>query len=159
MALVPKALGREAAWMVQTKVAWLMHPGSGGGATESGDAGSAGSSGRGDAGSATNGTDGAERGKTDGAIVLRGGVGVRRSRQLRSRTRQWGKEEFATAPPSRVATKVGFQNFAKFREIYRYEFREIWARNLISRNSAKSSHYRFSRNLYVRISRKFLKSW
>jgi hypothetical protein len=26
MALVPKALGLEAAWMVHTKVAWLMHP-------------------------------------------------------------------------------------------------------------------------------------
>ncbi len=53
----------------------------------------------------------------------------------------------------RVATKVGFHNFAKyeisrntllisrnsakFREIYRYEFREISARNLISRNFAK----------------------
>jgi hypothetical protein len=63
----------------------------------------------------------------------------------------------------RVATKVGFhnfakyeisrntllisRNFAKFREIDKYEFREISARNLISRNSAKSSHYRFSRNL------------
>jgi hypothetical protein len=57
---------------------------------------------------------------------------------------------------SRVATKVGFhnfakyeisrntllisRNFAKFREIYRYEFREISARNLISRNSARFSH-------------------
>jgi hypothetical protein len=65
--------------------------------------------------------------------------------------------------PGRVATKVGFHNFAKyeisrnrllisrnfatFHEIYRYEFREISARNLISRNSAKSSHYRFSQNL------------
>jgi hypothetical protein len=55
--------------------------------------------------------------------------------------------------PPRVATKVGFHNFAKyeilrntllisrnsakFREIYRYEFREISARNLISRNFTK----------------------
>ncbi len=55
--------------------------------------------------------------------------------------------------PYRVATKVGFHNFAKykmsrntllisrnsakFHKIYRYEFREISARNLISRNSAK----------------------
>ncbi len=76
---------------------------------------------------------------------------------------------------TRVATKVGFhnfakyeisrnrllisRNFAKFHEIYRYEFREISARNLISPNSAKSSHYRFSRNLQVRISRNFGKEF